>query len=318
MRRVALIYNPVSGRKHERRMAEIGAACAVLRQAGVDAEALETTSPGSAGDQAREAARQGCDTVLACGGDGTVHEVLQGTVGTDTALGVIPLGTANALATDLGLPPSPERAARLLLAATPVRISAGLVHFQGIDGTARSRYFTVTAGIGADAHVFYRLDAQLKHRFGYPVYIAEALRVWATNRYPLFQAEFSTCAGESGRIEQVSQLLAVRIANFGGVLRNLAPGAALRRNDLRVVAFKTRSRWDYLRFMLGVLAGQEPGSAKIELLDADTVACRNLGASAPRIYVEADGELLGTLPARIEVVPQALTLLTPPVPSRSH
>jgi YegS/Rv2252/BmrU family lipid kinase len=315
MRRVALIYNLASGRQNERRKAEIGAVLAVLRQAGVTAEALATTAPGSAGEQAREAVRAGCDAVLACGGDGTVHEVLQGMVGSEAALGVIPLGTANALAADLGLPSSPGQAASLLLGSKPERISTGRIHFQGLDGRAQSRYFTVAAGIGADADVMYRLDAQLKRRFGYPVYIAEALRVWATNRYPLFQAEFSIAGNGVGRTEAVSQLLAVRISNFGGVLRNLAPGAALRRDDLRLVAFKTRNRFRYLKFMLGVLAGHQPRSKQIELLDAATVVCRQLADPGTRIYVEADGELLGTLPAQMEIVPQSLNLLTPPAPS---
>jgi diacylglycerol kinase family enzyme len=199
-----------------------------------------------------------------------------------------------------------------LLASKPVRISAGRIFFQGLEGATRSRYFTVAAGIGADAHVMYSLDARLKRRFGYPVYVAEALRVWAIHRYPLFQAEFSISGDGAGRTEAVSQLLAVRISNFGGVLRNLAPGAALRRDDLRLIVFKTRSRFRYLKFMLGVLAGHEPRSEKVELLNANSVICRPTGSSGVRIYVEADGELLGTLPARIEVVPQALTLLMPP------
>ena len=107
MRRVALIYNPASGQHSRGRRAAIDKALAVLREAGVEAEALETLAPGSAGVLAEEAARRGCDTVIACGGDGTVHEVLQSLAGTQVALGVVPLGTANALAANLGLQTSP-------------------------------------------------------------------------------------------------------------------------------------------------------------------------------------------------------------------
>jgi len=329
MRRAALIYNPSSGRGNVRRKAEIEAVLTVLRQAGVAAEAVETSAPGSAGEQARQAVRAGYDAVLACGGDGTVHEVLQGMVGSETALGVIPLGTANALAVDLGLPASPAPAARLLLDAEPVRISVGHISFRDREGQSQSRYFTVAAGIGADADVMYRLDAKLKRRFGYAAYVAESLRVWATHRYPWFQAEVSVAGNGTGRTEAISQLLAVRIGNFGGVLRNLAPGATLRSDDLRLVVFKTRNRWRYLKFMLGVLAGHEPRSEKVELLSATRVVCRvpnkpdfgllgwkpdsgllrsrDTGRHDVHIYVE----LLGTLPATIEVVPHALTLLMP-------
>jgi diacylglycerol kinase family enzyme len=77
MRRVALIYNPASGQHSRGRRTAIAKALAVLREAGVEAEALETLAPGSAGRQAAEAAARGCDAIIACGGDGTVHEVLQ-------------------------------------------------------------------------------------------------------------------------------------------------------------------------------------------------------------------------------------------------
>ena len=101
MRRVALIYNPASGQHSGRRSSHIQSALKVLRGAGIEAEALETHSPGSGKSLALAAVRQGYDAVFACGGDGTVHEVLQSLVGTKVALGVVPLGTANALAQNL-------------------------------------------------------------------------------------------------------------------------------------------------------------------------------------------------------------------------
>src|ERR1700736_1413510 len=104
MRKAALFYNPLSGRRRERRLADVRAAWAVLHQAGVEAIAEPTRGQADAGEQARRAIADGCDTVFACGGDGTAHDVLQGLVGSQTALGIIPLGTANALAHDLGLP----------------------------------------------------------------------------------------------------------------------------------------------------------------------------------------------------------------------
>jgi YegS/Rv2252/BmrU family lipid kinase len=310
IRRVALIYNPASGQQHASRAAQIESVASVLRAAGLEAERVPTVGPGTAGEQAAECMRHGCDTIFACGGDGTVHEVLQGMVGSVTELGVIPLGTANALAIDLGLPAAPHKAARMLLTATPTRIAVGKITYRGINGEVGSRFFTVAAGIGPDAHLMYRLNAQRKRRFGYAVYVAAALRTWATQSYPLFELEL--CSAGRRRFEQVSQLLSVRISNFGGILRRLAPGAALRRNDLRLVAFKTRSRARYLQYLTSIFLGMEPRVRCIELLDAAELECRSLTGSAERIYVEADGELLGTLPARIEIVPDALTLLTPP------
>jgi len=326
VRRVALIYNPASGQHSSGRRAAIDKALAVLREAGVEAEALETLGPGSAGRLAAEAMSRGCDAILACGGDGTVHEVLQSLVGSTVALGVVPLGTANALAADLGLHSSPAKTVRSLLDAAPVRLPVGQISYQEASGAAASRYFTVTAGVGADALFLGRLDPGLKRRFGYILYLIEGFRLWATHSFPLFEAAFvesssgtpesagssQQSAGSKPRVEQVSQLLAVRIRDFGGVLHNLAPGATLRRDNLRLVAFKTRSRLSYFRFLLAVIFGRQSFSREIELLDAVSVECRAASGFSPRVFAEADGEILGHLPVKIEIVPQAVTLLIPP------
>jgi len=312
MRRTALIYNPASGQYSTRRAASVHKVLDVLRAKGVDAEAWESDGPGSATVQARHAAERGFDTVLACGGDGTVHEILQALVGTEVALGVIPLGTANALAADLGLIGSPGSAARKLMEAAPVRVPVGRIHFQDGAGRPASRYFLVAAGIGADALLMSRLDAGLKRRFGYIVYLVEGFRIWATDPLPLFETSFSVNGSGVTRVEAVSQLLAVRVRSFGGVLRELAPGATLHNGDLHLLAFKTRDRMRWLRFLLAVVAGRHTFSREIEHVDAHSVECRPHNGSQATIFVEADGEVLGSLPARIEPVPQALTLLIPP------
>ncbi|MGA2832911.1 MAG: diacylglycerol kinase family protein [Terracidiphilus sp.] len=311
MRRVALIYNPASGQHTLGRRQAIDKALVILREAGVEAEALETSAPGSASLLTVEAISRGCDAILACGGDGTVHEVLQSLVGTNIALGVVPLGTANALAANLGLHSSPAKTVRKLLAADPVRISVGQISYRAKKGATDSHYFTVAAGVGADALFLSRLDPSLKRRLGYLLYLVEGFRVWATYSFPLFEAAFVERFSAQPRVEQISQLLAVRIRDFGGVLHNFAPGATLHNNDLRLIAFKTRSRLSYFRFLLATIFGHQTFSSEIELLDAVSVECRPSNGSPMRVFAEADGELLGRLPVRIEIVPDAVTLLIP-------
>ena len=312
MRRVALIYNPASGQHLNGYAPALESAVAVLREAGVEAEILPTRGPDTAGEIAREAVERGCDSVLACGGDGTVHEVLQSMVGGTAALGVVPMGTANALAADLGIQSPPSRAAKTLLTATPVRVSVGRIFYHDRRGAERSRYFTVAAGIGADGQFFYRLDANLKRRFGYAAYVMEAFRLWTTHPFPYYDAKVTYPDGSPQREIEISQLLAVRINNFGGMVQNLVPGAALRNSNLRLVVFKTRSRFRYLRFMMAVIFRRHTYSAAIETIKARSVECRIPEGSRERVLVEADGELLGSLPARIEILPEALTLLIPP------
>ncbi|HET7104340.1 MAG TPA: diacylglycerol kinase family protein [Terracidiphilus sp.] len=312
MQRVAFIYNPASGQHSEKRVAHVGKVLTLIRQQGIAVDAFETDAPGSARKLTREAIENGYDTILAGGGDGTVHEILQGIVGTSVALGVIPMGTANALAQDLGIARSPSRAVRSLLQAIPTPVPVGMISCHDRAGNLTSRYFTVAAGVGADALLMSRLDAGLKRKFGYILYLLEAIRIWATDPFPLFEAAFHLNGNAEPRRERVSQLLAVRVRSFGGVLGTLAPGATLHNGWLHLVAFKTRSRIRYLRFLLAVIAARQTFSTEVELLEATTVECRAEAGSPAPVYVEADGEVLGTLPARFEVASQRFTLLIPP------
>src|SRR5579862_6429748 len=100
MRKVVLLYNPRSGRRRGSRLADVEAAASVLRAGGIEASWAPTQTAGDATAQIKQAVADACDTIFACGGDGTVNDVFQGLVGTNTALGVIPLGTANSLAHD--------------------------------------------------------------------------------------------------------------------------------------------------------------------------------------------------------------------------
>jgi diacylglycerol kinase (ATP) len=312
MERVALIYNPASGQYSARRKAAIEEALRILREAGVEAKPYVTEAAGSAGNHARQAMEAGCDAILACGGDGTVHEVLQSVAGTETSLGVVPLGTANALASNLGLAGSPARAVRKLLEAEPVEVPVGRIHFRDGAGEERWRYFLVAAGVGADALLMSRLDAGLKRRLGYVLYMVEAFRIWADGRFALFEAVLPENGDGAARVMEVSQLLAVRVRSFGGVLHELAPGATLHNGKLRLLAFKTTSRMRYLRFLLAVIAGRHTFSRDIELLKTPSIECRSRNGSRAQVLVEADGEVLGSLPVRIEVAhPTTLRLLVP-------
>src|SRR5438105_15353407 len=123
MRKAALFYNPVSGRRLKHRLADVETAKSILVAAGIEVEAAPTRAASVAGAQVRMAVREGFDTIVACGGDGTIHDVLQGLAGKEAALGIIPRGTANAMAHDLRLPLSAKAAADALLTAVPKRVA---------------------------------------------------------------------------------------------------------------------------------------------------------------------------------------------------
>jgi YegS/Rv2252/BmrU family lipid kinase len=312
MRKAALFYNPISGRRKKHRIKDVEAAASVLRAAGVEVDVSPTRAASDAAAQVRMAIRDGFDTIVACGGDGTVHDILQGIAGRDAALGIIPLGTANAMAHDLRLPMSVEGAARALVTAVPRRIAVGQIQFRDFNAIPASRFFTVAAGVGVDAHLFYKLNRLIKDRAGMLAYYSKALSLWMTHRMRYFEAEFSKNGSGTMREARLSEMLAVRINFFGGVLRELAPGASLGRNDLRLVLCRTGNRALYLAYVFRGILGMSNGVPGIVLEHADQVTCKAIPSEKPEnIYVEADGELLGRLPITLSTVPEALTVLVP-------
>src|ERR1700687_5032616 len=195
MRKAAFFYNPVSGSRLKHRLKDIETAKAVLVRAGVEVEVAPTRAASDAAAQVRMAIREGFDTIIACGGDGTIHDVLQGMAGKDAALGIIPLGTANAMAHDLRLPLTPAGAARALLSAVPKRIAVGRIDYRYFNDLPTFRYSTVAAGVGVDAHLFYKLNRLIKDRMGMLAYYTKATHLWMTHRMRYFEAEFSGSGG---------------------------------------------------------------------------------------------------------------------------
>lgn len=320
MRKAALLYNPDSGGRREQRTAGLESVLAMLRNAGVEVELMRPHSAAEAQQQANDAIQQGCDTVFAGGGDGTIHNIVQVLANTSVALAILPLGTANALAHDLGLPMNVFKAAQAALQSMPRRIALGRVHYRNLAGNSAARFFVVAAGAGVDAHLFYKLHTGAKQRMGMAAYYVKAWHLWFSHPMTRFHVEFSETGSNERHRADVTELLAVRIRNFGGVLQELAPGASLDRNDMRLVFCRTSSRLAYLQYASRGFLRRNWKIPGIDLAHADRVACTYVGGSGsavaapqlqPKVYIEADGELVGTLPAEITVVPDALTLLAP-------
>lgn len=281
----------------------------------MDTELVLSQSRADAGEHTRRAMASGCDTVFACGGDGTIHNIVQALAQSAVALAILPMGTANALAHDLNLPFNVIAAAKAGLRASPRRLALGRIQYLDFDGKPGFSYFILAAGIGADAHLFYKLHAGSKQRLGMAAYYAKAWRLWLTYRMRHFSAEYIEAGIDQRRSVEATELMAVRIRNFGGVLQEFAPGASLERDDLRLIVCRTASRASYLAYVTRGLLRQRWAIPGIDLVYSSRVSCQHLASAGSgsmpeeKIYAEADGELLGTLPVEMTVVPDALTLL---------
>jgi YegS/Rv2252/BmrU family lipid kinase len=316
MRKVALLYNPDSGGSRKRRRSKLESVLRLLRGAGVEANLILTDSRLHAEECARQALAAGCDTIFACGGDGTIHNVIQVLANTNVALAILPMGTANALAHDLSLPMDIAAAATAALRGTPRRVPLGQIQFQDCNGNPCTRYFVIAVGVGVDAHLFYKLNPETKQLLGMAAYYGKAWHLWFTYPMTRFQVEYIETGSDRSQRANLTELLGVRIRHFGGVLQRLAPGASLDRKDLRLILCRTASRLAYLSYVTRALLRRNWHIPGIDLAHAGKVTCQYLPRETnsplpPRIFVEADGELLGTLPAEITVVPDALIVLSP-------
>jgi YegS/Rv2252/BmrU family lipid kinase len=279
----------------------------------MELELASTAGPGAATDLAKQAAGKDRDIVLVCGGDGTINEVINGLVGSKVALGLLPGGTANILAREIGIPLNPVRAAAELPRWSPRRVPLGKVTWQlesaSISGApARreqaTRYFISVAGIGFDAHVVHKLSWEMKLSWGVAAYVMEALR--QVFRYP-FQGFF--CRTDDGQDRMATFAAAQRARNYGGWL-HLTPEARFFDDRFTLCLFKSRHRARYFLYAALVLARQHLHLGDVELVETHKLSCA-AQAAGEIIRFELDGELVGTLPATFEIVPDALSVLVP-------
>ncbi|HLW79481.1 MAG TPA: diacylglycerol kinase family protein [Terriglobia bacterium] len=321
MRAATLIYNPVAGRHPERREKQIRRAAVELRQAGIDARIAQTSGPGAAREIARDAARQDGTLILVCGGDGTINEVVNGLAPGPATLGILPGGTANIIAKELGLSHDPVRAARELPGWQPRRIPLGLATWAagpegpvnltgptGLNGSSgaprEQRYFLSVAGVGFDAHVVYKLSTDFKMSWGVIAYSVQAIREALRHSFPVI------VCGMEGRESRGTFVVIQRTRRYAGWL-DLVPGARFFDPTFNVCVFRSRNRFRYFLYAAAVFARQHVKLGDVELARARHVDCRAAQTGA-RVRFELDGELAGELPARFDLVPEALTLLVPP------
>jgi diacylglycerol kinase (ATP) len=286
----------VAGKVRSSKGRIIARAVAALEREGIRVRAIPTQGPGSATEIAREAVLGDPDLILVAGGDGTINEVANGMLFSHVPMGILPAGTANVLAVELGLTTRIEAAARMIPKCAPERIAVGQVHTD-----LGPRYFLMMAGIGLDAHIVYNLRPHLKASLGKFAYW---LGGFARVGQPV--AEFE--ARMNGKTLPCGFVLASRVKNYGGDL-TIAANASLLEHDFEVVVFQGRKTLRYLWYFLGVLTGtldRFPGVTIERSSQIDVEGCRD-----ERVYVQVDGEFAGRLPARVEIVESALTLLMP-------
>ena len=207
---VIVIYNPTAGR---RRVASLWQVVDVLVANGLRPTIAKTEGQGHAARLARDAARDGVGLVIAAGGDGTIAEVASGLIGTDSKLGIIPLGTANVLAHELGLPRGAAGLAAALAFGRTRPLWPGVA--ENRDG---DRVFVQMVGVGLDAQVVHKVDLRLKRAIGRQAYVLQTLREITRYPYPAIRLRLDG-------IETEARSIVVSKGRFYGGPYTLAPAA---------------------------------------------------------------------------------------------
>lgn len=295
-RNIHLIHNPAARRLQRSDGSFIPEILGALRAGGHGVTDVPTSEPGEATRFARRAVDSGADLVLVAGGDGTVNEVLNGVALTDTPFAVLPLGTANVLATELGIPRQPAEAARQVGEWAPERVPVGFLQTPE-DG----RFFLMMAGVGLDASIVVDVDPELKKRFGKIAYWIGGFGKLGRS-FPQFEVAVD---GERWRS---SFTLASRVRNYGGDLE-IAKTACLLDDYFEMVSFEGEDSFRYVMYLTGVLANLLDRMEGVTIRKTRELEFTTCGDQD--IYVQVDGELAGKLPATIELAPDALTLLMP-------
>lgn len=289
-----LIYNPMAGRLR-RRPERLVQAVEKLTQWGWNVSLRATTGPMAAAKMARKAVLEAPDVILAAGGDGLINEVINGMAGSEIPLGILPGGTANVLATELGIRSNLIRAAADLPGWRAAPIALGYLEARG----EAPRYFCCMAGVGLDAMVVYRVNARIKAVAGKLAYYVASFAQLG-RRLPLLEVSVNGCS------KTCSFALISRVKNYGGDLW-IARQASLLSDDFEAVLFEGASTWPYLSYWASILLGRDaPGIRRLRVKELQ------LTGKDPGVFIQVDGELAGQLPARVSIVPGALRLLVPP------
>ena len=306
------ILNPVAGHGRSRRALDR------LRQAMEKAPApglsrprmrpvvWETGRPGHARELAARAAQEGFARIVAVGGDGTVHEVINGLMDAGTGLasrvllGIVPAGSGNDFARNLGLPADAGAMAPILMGSQWAEVDVGRVN---------GRHFANLAGVGFDAEVAAWANRVPKFVPGTFTYLAGVLVVLAGYRNARVELEL-----DGLRLARRAFLVAVGNGPaYAGGMR-MCPGADMGDGRFRVVVCGDLRRTEILRLLPTIYHGGHVRHPKVEVFD---VARLTLEAERP-LTVHADGESVGTTPASFQVVAGALRVLGARPSPRSH
>jgi YegS/Rv2252/BmrU family lipid kinase len=288
--RAAIVFNPRSGRGRPK-TEHLEVVLSRLHRAGIETDVYPTEAPGHAREIAKRASEAGLARVVAWGGDGTLNEVAWGLLGSNTALGVLPGGTVNVFAREVGIPLGLEGALDVLVEGEVRRIPVGM---------ANGRPFLLMAGCGIDGEVAYRVKGAFKSSLGAVAFWLDGFRMLAS--YPMTPLTI-----ESAERTVAGTAVIVGKTRRYGPRYFLTPYAQLEEPKLHVVVFQGTKGRHYLKYLFGVLTRSHLNFHDVVHFKSDSLTVSAEG----RVPYQLDGEPIGVAPLTLGVRDQALGVVLP-------
>jgi phosphoglycolate phosphatase len=293
-----IIVNPTSGKGDpSQRRKQIKT---ISRRLGWSGEYLETTVANDAGVLSREAVKKGTKHIVICGGDGTIMEALEAVLKTQTAIGVVPLGTGNLFAKNIGIPEALEDALRIAF--------FGEIRFVDI-GKANSTYFSLTAGMGIDVAMLQGANREVKDRYGFLAYIFSAIKniTYKSRRYRVVVDKKQVFEGSAKSII---------VANMGEVTGGITivPDAHPQNGTLQVGITTSRSLGTLISTLLHAVRGSLKSSPHYSIFRGKRIEIMPLPAKQP---YQCDGDVSPpTDRLAVTVLPRSVAVMVSPEEQR--
>jgi diacylglycerol kinase family enzyme len=291
-RRFYLIANPGAGLARAPLVEEVAHA---LGRAGASVTRIVASDVEVSRGEIRQAARSGAyDAVVAAGGDGTIRRVAKALIGTDTPLGIIPVGTGNVLAHEIGLAATEAVTTQVLLEGPVAKVACA---------EANGEPFLLMVGAGFDARVLASLDHRLKSRVGKAAYAGPLLGA-------LIRPADTLTVSIDGHRHSASWAVIANARHYGGRFV-LAPRTGILQRGLEAILFKAKSRAVLAAQLMRLAAGQF-GSLPLRG-EVDTLLCSRVSITAhDRVPTQIDGDVFGTTPLEVDAGTAELHLIVPP------
>ena len=283
MKRARIIYNPTSGREAIRR--DLVDILNVYEKAGYETSAFATTAePNSALNEARRAAEDGFELLVAAGGDGTINEVVNGIAPLEKRpmLAIIPAGTTNDYARALRIPrEDPLEAAKVILKGKAAQMDVG---------QANDTYFINIAAGGSLSELTYSVPSKLKSMYGYLAYVVKGAEMLTRVAPMNLRVEY-----DNGVFEGQSSMFFLALTNSVGGFEQIVPDAQLDDGKFTLLVVKTTKFAEILQLISEVLTGKHVDNPNLLYVKSENVTIKPLDENA-KVMINLDGEYGGDAP----------------------